>query len=105
MSTPGSCSRLALVLVGLALVVGAWLGRSRGLIALALLLVLACSIDAALDVPISGGIGERVYTAQDANTVQHNYELGIGHLVVDLRHVTTADRTLHVNATTPSVSS
>ncbi|HEY3833588.1 MAG TPA: PspC domain-containing protein [Acidimicrobiia bacterium] len=89
---------LALVLVGLALVLGAWLGRSRGLIALALLLVLACSVDAALDVPISGGIGERVYRVQDANTVQHNYELGIGHLVVDLRNVTTADRTLHLNA-------
>ncbi|HEY1740548.1 MAG TPA: PspC domain-containing protein, partial [Acidimicrobiia bacterium] len=40
---------LALVLVGVALLVGAWLGRSRGLIALALLLVLACSVDAALD--------------------------------------------------------
>jgi phage shock protein PspC (stress-responsive transcriptional regulator) len=89
---------LCLVLVGVALVVGAWIGRSRGLIALAIVLVAICSVDAALDVPLTGGIGERIYRPQTASAVQQNYSLAIGHLVVDLRAVTTADGTLHVSA-------
>ena len=54
--------------MGLALVLGTWFGRSRGLIALAIVLVAVCSVDAALDVPLTGGIGERIYRPQDAMT-------------------------------------
>jgi hypothetical protein len=89
---------LGLVVVGLALVVGTWFGRSRGLIALAIILTAVCSVDAALDVPLTGGIGERIYRVQDASNVQRRYELAIGHLVVDLRNVTTSDRALHIDA-------
>jgi phage shock protein PspC (stress-responsive transcriptional regulator) len=89
---------LALVIVGLALVAGAWFGRSRGLIALAIVLVAVCSVDAALEVPLRGGIGARVYRVESANTTQRLYELAIGQLTVDLRDVTTADRTIHLEA-------
>ncbi len=95
---PGFVLTLALVVVGLALVVGAWFGRGRGLIALAIILVLVCSVDVALDVPLTGGIGEHIYRVQGASTLQRNYDLAIGHLVVDLRNVTTADRTLRIDA-------
>jgi len=89
---------LALVLVGIALVVGTWYGRSRGLIALALVLVLLASATAALDIPLRGGIGEEIHRVEDARNMQQKYELAIGHLVIDLRNVTSADRTLHFSA-------
>jgi hypothetical protein len=55
-------------------------------------------VDAALDVPLSGGIGERIYRVQDASQVQGTYKLAIGHLVVDLTKVTSADHTIHIDA-------
>lgn len=75
---------LALGLVGIALVVSAWVGRAMGLIALALVLTLACAVVVGVDVPLSSGIGERIYRPQSSADVRSRYELGIGHLVVDL---------------------
>ena len=51
---------LSVLVVGLALVVGTWMGRARWLIPVGLLLSVALGAAVVLDVPISGGTGNRV---------------------------------------------
>jgi hypothetical protein len=74
-----------LIVVGTALVLSAWFGRARGLIPIGVLLLLATIPASVIDVPITGGIGERVYHPIARTELRRTYELGIGHLVVDLR--------------------
>jgi hypothetical protein len=81
-----------LIVVGAALVVSAWFGRARGLILIAVLLLLATIPASVIDVPISGGIGERKYHPIARTDLRRTYELGIGHLVVDLRNAPLAGR-------------
>jgi len=78
---------LALALVGLALVVSAWLGRARGLIALGLPLVLVVGAVSIIDVPLGGGIGRETYHPRTAAAIHREYTLAIGNLSVDLRGV------------------
>jgi hypothetical protein len=80
-----------LILVGGALVLSAWFGRARGLIPIGILLLLVTIPAATIDVPISGGIGERDYHPTAAREVRSSYELGIGHLTLDLRDVPLTD--------------
>lgn len=87
----------ALILVGGALVVSAWFGRAHGLIPIGILLLLATIPAATIDVPISGGIGERRYHPTTRAAVQRNYELGIGHLVVDLRDARLPGHTTRIS--------
>jgi phage shock protein PspC (stress-responsive transcriptional regulator) len=81
-----------LIIVGAALVLSAWFGRARGLIPIGVLLLLATIPASVIDVPISGGIGEREYRPIARVDLRRNYELGIGHLVVDLRNTPLSDR-------------
>ena len=75
---------LALALVGVALVVSAWWGRSRGLIALGIPLVLVVGGFGLIDVPLEGGIGSPTYRPATIGAVHRTYELAIGDLAVDL---------------------
>jgi phage shock protein PspC (stress-responsive transcriptional regulator) len=79
---------LALAVTGAALVVSAWFGRARGLVALAIVLTLACSVLAVIDTPFRGGIGDRDYTPQSVTELRDDYRLAIGSMTVDLRGVT-----------------
>jgi phage shock protein PspC (stress-responsive transcriptional regulator)/predicted membrane protein len=83
-----------LIVVGAALVLSAWFGRARGLIPIGVLLLLATIPASVIDVPISGGIGERTYHPVALTELRHNYELGIGHLVIGLEDVPLSG---HVN--------
>ncbi|RJK92642.1 PspC domain-containing protein [Vallicoccus soli] len=79
----------ALAVVGLGLVVSAFVGRARGLVPLGVLLSLLLGGAAALDgarVP-SGGVGERVWTPSSALALEEVpvYELGLGSALLDLR--------------------
>jgi hypothetical protein len=76
---------IELALVGIALLVGAFFGRSRGLIALGLVLTFFAGTFAALDVPLHGPIGERVVHPAAIGALEGKYHIGIGHLQVDLR--------------------
>jgi phage shock protein PspC (stress-responsive transcriptional regulator) len=85
---------IELALVGIALLVGAFFGRSRGLIALGLVLTFFAGTFAALDVPLHGPIGERVVHPATIGALEGKYHIGIGHLQVDLRD-TTLDGETH----------
>jgi phage shock protein PspC (stress-responsive transcriptional regulator) len=78
---------IELAIVGVALVAGAWFGRARGLIVLGLLLTLVAGTLSVLDVPLRGPIGERIVRPNAIGELDGRYQLGIGHLELDLRGV------------------
>jgi phage shock protein PspC (stress-responsive transcriptional regulator) len=94
----GVVAALALLLVGAALVVSAWCGRARGLIALGIVLMFVVGLLGFVDVPLRGGIGDPTYHPRSAAAVDREYTLAIGNLAVDLRDVDFAGTTRRVHA-------
>ena len=78
---------VALLVVGGGLLVGAWVGRARWLIAVGLLLALALGASAAArSAGLDDGVGERTWTPRgDAS-----YRLGAGEAVLDLSRAAPA---------------
>jgi hypothetical protein len=82
---------VALIVVGVALVIAAWQGRGRGgLIGLGVVLTVVLAIATVVQVPLSGGIGDRVERPTTIAEIADRYELSIGELTVDLRGLTLA---------------
>jgi phage shock protein PspC (stress-responsive transcriptional regulator) len=77
---------IELAVVGVALLVGTWLGRSRGLIALGLVLTMVAGTLSAIDVPFRGDIGEHIVQPNTTGQLDGRYRLAIGHLELDLSH-------------------
>jgi len=80
----------ALTVVSLGLVVGTFLGRSRGLIALGIVMALALiplsAIPDGIDWNTGKGIGDKTYLVQSADDLNAEYALGAGELTLDLRN-------------------
>jgi len=74
-----------LVVAGVTLLVGAFVGGARWLIVPALIVALPLGVVAAADLDVEGGIGDRSYRPLGAAQLQPAYVLGMGQLVVDLR--------------------
>jgi phage shock protein PspC (stress-responsive transcriptional regulator) len=93
----GVLTAVALAIVGAALVASTWYGRARGLIALGIPLALLVGAFGAVDVPLRGGIGDPTHHPRTVDAIDHEYELAVGNLSVDLRDVdfTGARRHLH----------
>ncbi len=72
---------------GVALVIAAFAGGARWLIAPALILAIPVAIVAAADVDLSGGVGERDYRPATVADLRDEYRLGAGDLTLDLRDV------------------
>lgn len=72
---------------GLGLIVGAWFGRSRGLIALGILLLPVMLVTSVVRVPFAEGAGERTFRPVAAEAVEAEYRLGAGELTIDLADV------------------
>src|SRR5439155_953860 len=89
---------LVLIGLGAAVVVRAWLGSARGLIALGIPLVLLVGAFGLVDVPLSGGIGDPTYHPRSAVAVDGEYQLAIGNLSVDLRDADFSGTRRHVHA-------
>jgi phage shock protein PspC (stress-responsive transcriptional regulator) len=89
---------LALTLVGAALLTSVWFGRSRGLIALGLLLALIVGAFGLVDVPLEGGIGDPTYRPQSAAALDREYTLAIGNLKLDLSDVDLSGARRRVHA-------
>jgi hypothetical protein len=79
--------------------VSAWVGRAHGLIWLGVLLLAATAVSSAIDVPLRGGFGEEIHRPATAAALRHTYELGAGHLWLDLRRMPDADLNTAINAT------
>jgi phage shock protein PspC (stress-responsive transcriptional regulator) len=87
-----------LVVVGLAMVVSTWFGRAHGLIPIGVILLLATIPAVSIDVPISGGIGEQLHSPTTRAELAGHYELGIGHLDLNLVDAPLTGRTTSIKA-------
>ncbi|MDQ1620280.1 MAG: hypothetical protein QOE19_2849 [Actinomycetota bacterium] len=87
--------------VALGLVVGAFVGRARGLIALGIVLTIATSIaGVSSGVNLRGGMGERHWAPQSVAAVERHgdYRLGLGDAELDLSNVAVpAGQTVEVD--------
>ncbi|MGQ0825980.1 MAG: PspC domain-containing protein [Actinomycetota bacterium] len=93
-----AAAAVALAVVGVALVVSAWYGRARGLVLLGILLTIKLSVLAVIDVPLEGGIGDRLYRPTTVADVRDEYRLAMGQMTVDLRDVPFREGTRTVEA-------
>jgi phage shock protein PspC (stress-responsive transcriptional regulator)/predicted membrane protein len=84
-----------LLIVGSALVVSTWFGRSYALIPLGVVLVGLMSISTVIDVPITGGIGDQRATPFTIADLHNDYHLGIGELRLDLSHLNFERGSVH----------
>jgi predicted membrane protein len=80
------------------MVLSTWFGRAHGLIPIGIILLLAAIPATAIDVPISGGIGDRHYNPTTRAEIQSNYELGIGQISLDLTAAPLTNRTTTIAA-------
>jgi Cell wall-active antibiotics response 4TMS YvqF len=87
-----------LLIVGLALVVGTWIGRARLLIAFGVVLAIALALAAAVDVPLRGGMGNRSYAPTSAANIPTTYRLAIGHQMIDLTGLDLAGKKIQVTS-------
>jgi phage shock protein PspC (stress-responsive transcriptional regulator) len=69
---------------GVGLLAGAWWGRSRGLIAVGILLLPVLFVASVVRVPFSGEFGEKDFRPATVAQVRDEYRLGAGDLVIDL---------------------
>jgi len=76
---------LGLTVVGVGLLVSAWVGRARWLIAVALLLAALTAALSPIHVPIEGGFGDRFYAPVASADTTSTYRLVAGQMTVDLR--------------------
>jgi hypothetical protein len=83
---------------GLGLIVGAWVGRSRGLIALGILLMPVLLVASVVRVPFSNDFGEKIFRPSSAAVVQDDYRLGAGDLRLDLRRINVENGGLDLEA-------
>ncbi len=81
----------ALALTGALLVLSAWFGRARGVIAFGFVLALLIGGLSLLHVPLRGGIGERVIRPTTPAELPARYELAIGALELDLTRLDLDD--------------
>ncbi|MTV26731.1 PspC domain-containing protein [Nitriliruptoraceae bacterium ZYF776] len=87
------------LVIGLGLLVGAFVGRARWLAVVGLLLVpvlLLGTMLRSLDLPLDAGFGDRALTVQSAADVRDTVELGVGTIHVDLSELTDTAVTLPV---------
>jgi phage shock protein PspC (stress-responsive transcriptional regulator) len=94
----GTLVAVVVIVAGLWLVAGAFLGGARWLILPALALALPAGVVSAAGVDINGGVGDRTYRPVAAGEVRDNYRLGVGEMVIDLRNadLPPGDHRMHV---------
>lgn len=81
---PGQYAGAGLLVLGVALLVGAWWGRARLLILLGLLALPFAFVSAFLTVPLDGGFGDREFRPTSASELQSAYSIAGGRLSIDL---------------------
>ena len=82
---PGVYAGAILALLGIGLVVGAWWGRARWLIAAGILLVPIAIVASFITAPLEGGWGDHWTAPTSAAELRDEYRLAGGRLTLDLR--------------------
>jgi phage shock protein PspC (stress-responsive transcriptional regulator) len=94
-----------LLVVGAALVISTWFGRSLVLIPLGVVLAGLMSVSTLIDVPITGGIGDKRATPHTIAELEDEYHLGIGDMRIDLHELTFARGSVHTIKATVGIGS
>jgi phage shock protein PspC (stress-responsive transcriptional regulator) len=95
---PGQFFGTALAILGIGLVVGAWWGRARILILLALLLVPLAVAASFITAPLEGGIGGMRFTPANAAELRDEYRIMGGMLILDLTDLSITAQPVHIAA-------
>jgi phage shock protein PspC (stress-responsive transcriptional regulator) len=95
---PGQFFGAALTVIGIGLVVGAWWGRARILILLALLLLPLAVTASFITAPLEGGVGDQRYAPANLAELRGAYRLLGGRLVLDLTALSRRPEPIHVAA-------
>jgi hypothetical protein len=90
---------VGVVLIGLAVAVGAFFGATGALAVVGTLLAAAMVLVAAVDIPLHGPIGDRAYHPVTAAELEPAYEVAIGTLRLDLRDLVLPAGTTRVETT------
>jgi phage shock protein PspC (stress-responsive transcriptional regulator) len=77
----------ALILTGGALLVGAWTGRTAGLVVTGIVLTAVLAVASTVHAPFRGGTGDRRWVPSSVEEVRRSYRLGVGDAVLDLSRV------------------
>jgi phage shock protein PspC (stress-responsive transcriptional regulator) len=96
--SPGQFFGVALAVIGIGLVVGAWWGRARILILVAILLAPVAVLASFVTAPLEGGIGDQFYAPVTVAEVRDEYRSLGGRLSIDLTGLYTGERTIHIAA-------
>jgi phage shock protein PspC (stress-responsive transcriptional regulator) len=94
---------VGLLIVGAALVVSTWFGRSYVLIPIGVVLVGLMSVSTVIDVPITGGVGGQQATPFTFTELQDEYHLGMGELQLDLSHLPFERGSVHTVTATVGI--
>lgn len=81
---------VALCIVGVGFVLGAFVGGSKVLVLPAILLTAALVMSSVLDLPMSGPVGARTWVPETVDQLQH-YEVSIGEGTLDLTELEVPD--------------
>jgi predicted membrane protein len=76
---------VALIVVGLALVIGSRTGRHSGLIVAGAILTVMLVFASSFDIRLEGGVGERNYAPASLAELEPEYRLAMGEMTLDLR--------------------
>ena len=82
---------VALCIVGIGFVCGAFVGGSKALIVPAVLVGAALVTTSVLDLPLEGPIGQRSWTPQTIDEIEGHYELSMGEGILDLTQLPLPD--------------
>jgi phage shock protein PspC (stress-responsive transcriptional regulator) len=93
---PGQFFGAGLTVIGIGLVVGAWWGRARILILLALLLLPMAVTASFITAPLEGGIGDLRYAPMTGAELRPEYRLMGGRLVLDLTGLSLGPRSVEI---------
>jgi phage shock protein PspC (stress-responsive transcriptional regulator) len=95
---PGQFFGVALAVLGIGLVVGAWWGRARILIPVAILLAPVAILASFITAPLEGGIGDHRYAPVTVAEVRNEYRSLAGRVILDLTGLPASPRTIHIAA-------
>lgn len=95
---PRTYLALALGVLGLGLVVGAFRGGARGLVWIGIPVAVALVAVSTADVSLDGGTGDRQYRPQSVAELREGYRIGIGNVRLDLTDLDFTGQNLSVTA-------
>jgi phage shock protein PspC (stress-responsive transcriptional regulator) len=97
-AAPGQFFGVALAVLGIGLVVGAWWGHARILTLLAILLLPIGLIASFVTAPLEGGVGDHTFAPGNAAELRDEYRLMGGRLTLDLTSLSVGPHTYHIAA-------